>query len=83
MRELTGHEDKQGRPIVEGDILRTDEGAICTVRHGAYGWLPFFLGLTGWEQARIEVIGSQYTAAGRKILADWRRTFSTRQTRVE
>ena len=76
MREITGYEDKNGLPIVEGDILRNEENEICTVGQCNHGWMPFFFGKE-WEQPRIQVIGIKYTAAGRRILDEWHQSYRT------
>jgi hypothetical protein len=68
MREVTGYEDKHGRPILEGDIVRSHAGEINIVEEIPEGWYP----LSFFDQAdlaTVEVIGSSYTEWGRDLLA--------------
>jgi hypothetical protein len=69
MRELTGYEDKYGRPILEGDIITSHAGEINVIEDIPEGWFPLCF-LEAHEIASIEVIGSAYTEPGRQLLAD-------------
>jgi hypothetical protein len=69
MRELTGYEDRHGRPILEGDIVVSHAVEIHLVKEVSEGWYP----LSFFDQAdlaTVEVIGSIYTERGRHLLAD-------------
>jgi DNA-binding XRE family transcriptional regulator len=69
MREVTGYEDKHGRPILEGDIVRSHAGEIHAVGEIPEGWYPLCF-FEEHEIASIEVVGSAYTEHGRRLLAD-------------
>jgi hypothetical protein len=69
MREVTGYEDKHGRPILEGDIVASHGSEIHLIEEISEGWYP----LSFFDQAdlaTVEVIGSNYTESGRHLLAD-------------
>jgi hypothetical protein len=68
MREVTGYEDKHGRPILEGDIVRSHAGEINVIEEIPEGWYPLCF-FEEHELAAIEVIGSAYTEPGRRLLA--------------
>jgi hypothetical protein len=38
MRELTGYEDRHGRPILEGDLVASHAGEINVVEEIPEGW---------------------------------------------
>jgi hypothetical protein len=64
MRELTGYEDRQGRPILEGDIVRSHGSEIHLIEEISEGWYP----LSFFDQAdlaTVEIIDSSYTEWGR------------------
>jgi hypothetical protein len=69
MRELTGYEDRHGRPILEGDIVRSHADEINVVEEIPEGWFPLCF-FEEHEIASIEVVGSAYTEHGRRLLAD-------------
>jgi hypothetical protein len=69
MRELTGYDDKHGRPILEGDIVVSHAGEINVVEEIPEGWFPLCF-FEEHEIASIEVVGSAYTEHGRRLLAD-------------
>ena len=68
MRELTGYEDRHGRPILDGDIVRSHGAEIHFIEEISEGWYPlrFF---DHADLATVEVIGSIYTEWGRRLLA--------------
>jgi hypothetical protein len=68
MRELTGYEDRHGRPILEGDIIAGHAGEIHVVEEVAEGWYPLCF-FEEREIAALEVVGSAYTENGRRLLA--------------
>jgi hypothetical protein len=68
MRELTGYEDKHGRPILEGDIVRSSAGEIHVVEEIPKGWYPLCF-FEEREIAAIAIVGSVYTESGRGLLA--------------
>src|SRR5947208_16103537 len=68
MREVTGYEDRHGRPILEGDIVRSHAGEIDVVEEIPEGWYPLCF-FEEHELAAIEVIGCMYTEPGRRFLA--------------
>jgi hypothetical protein len=68
MRELTGYEDRHGRPILEGDIVVSHAGEIDAVEEISEGWYPLCY-FEEHEIAAIEVVGSVYTESGRRLLA--------------
>ena len=67
MRELTGYEDRHGRPILEGDIVRSHAGEIHVVEEIPEGWYPLSF-FEAHELAAIEVVGSVYTESGCRLL---------------
>jgi hypothetical protein len=69
MRELTGYEDKYGRPILEGDIITWRAASeIHLVEEVSEGWFPMSF-CDDAEVAALEIIGSAYTEQGRQLLA--------------
>jgi hypothetical protein len=68
MRELTGYEDQHGRPILDGDIVRSHAGEIHVVEEINEGWYPLCF-FEEADRATTEVIGSIYTERGRRLLA--------------
>ena len=57
MRELTGYEDKHGRPILEGDIVVSHAGEINVVEEIPEGWYPL-CSFEAHEIASIEVLSA-------------------------
>jgi hypothetical protein len=69
MREVTGYEDLHGRPILEGDIVRSHAGEIHLIEEISEGWYPLSF-FDHADLATVEVIGSSYTEWGHRLLAD-------------
>jgi hypothetical protein len=63
MRELTGYDDRQGQPILEGDIVVSHGAEIHVVEAISEGWFPLCF-FEEADLATVEVIGSCYTERG-------------------
>jgi hypothetical protein len=70
MRELTGYEDRHGRPILEGDIVCSHAGEIHVVEEISEGWFPLSF-FAEADLANNEMIGNVYTESGRRLLASY------------
>jgi hypothetical protein len=68
MRELTGYEDRHGRPILDGDLVASHGAEIHVVEEINEGWYPLCF-FEEADLATIEVVGSIYTESGRHLLA--------------
>jgi hypothetical protein len=68
MRELTGYEDRHGRPILEGDLVAGHGAEIHLIEEISEGWYPLSF-FDHADLATVEVIGSIYTEWGRRLLA--------------
>jgi hypothetical protein len=68
MRELTGYEDRHGRPILDGDIIASHGTEINVMEEISEGWCPLCF-FEEADRATTEVIGSIFTEWGRRLLA--------------